>query len=103
MLDRYLPSNPRARAAVISIASVVLLLVFTQLVLPGRSGQRGTPAAVLFAGLCQGAALSITCVGIVLLYRTMRVINFAQVAMGVAGTILTFEFVQYTALPFPIA
>lgn len=103
MLDRYLPSNPRARAAVLSIASVVLLLVFTQLVLPGRSGSRGTPAAVLFAGLCQGAALSITCVGVVLIYRTMRVINFAQIAMGMAGTVLTFEFVQYTALPFPIA
>ena len=103
-IDRFLPKNPRARAMVLAAASVLLLLVFTQLVLPGRSDTgRGTPAAVLFAGLCQGAAAAITTVGIVLVYRTLRIINFSQVAMGIAGTILTFEFVQYTALPFPVA
>lgn len=102
-LDRFLPKDPRARAAVLTAGSLALLLLFTQLVLPGRSGVRGTPTAVLFAGMCHGAAAAIITVGIVLVYRTLRIINFSQVAMGVAGTILTFEFVQYTALPFPVA
>jgi branched-chain amino acid transport system permease protein len=103
MLDRFLPSNPRARAAVLAAASVVLLLVFTQLVLPGRGGGRGTPAAVLFAGLTKGVASAIIAVGVVLIYRTLRIVNFAQAAMGIAGTILTFEFLQYTDVPFPLA
>jgi branched-chain amino acid transport system permease protein len=103
MLERYLPKNPRARALVLSVATIVLLLVFTQLVLPGRGGGRGTPAAVLFDGFVQGACAAITTVGIVLVYRTMRIINFAQAVMGTAGAILVFEFAQYTSLPFPLA
>ena len=103
MLERFLPADRRLRALVLSVATVALLLVLTQLVMPGRGGGRGTPAAVLFDGFVKGCAAAITTVGIVLIYRTMRIINFAQVAMGIAGTILVFELTQFTAVPFPIS
>ena len=102
-LERFLPKNRVARAAVIAAVALVAVLVFTQLLMPGRGDGRGTPAAVLFAGLCKGAAAAVVTVGIILIYRTLRIVNFAQVAMGSAGTILTFEFLQYTDVPFPIA
>ena len=102
-VDRFLPKNRTARAAAITAITLVAVLIFTQLLMPGRGDARGTPAAVLFAGLCKGAAAAIVTVGIVLLYRTLRIVNFAQVAMGIAGTILTFEFLQYTEVPFPLA
>ncbi|HEX4904857.1 MAG TPA: ABC transporter permease [Acidimicrobiales bacterium] len=102
-MDRFLPKNRMARAAVITAITLVAVLIFTQLLMPGRGDARGTPAAVLFAGLCKGAAAAIVTVGVVLLYRTLRIVNFAQVAMGIAGTILTFEFLQYTEVPFPAA
>lgn len=97
-LSRLLPSDPRARRALIAVATTVALLLLTQL---GFSG--GTPAALLFSGLCVGAATAVTTSGIVLVYRTLRIINFSQVALGVAGTILTFELVQFTPVPFPVA
>jgi branched-chain amino acid transport system permease protein len=71
--------------------------------MPGRGGGRGTPAAVLFDGFVKGCAAAITTVGIVFVYRTMRIVNFAQVAMGVAGAILVFELSQFTSVPFPIS
>lgn len=102
-MTRLLPSNPRLRTVALWAAAIVALLAFTQLGISGRGGDRGTPAAVMFAGLAQGASAAITAAGLVLIYRTLRVINFAQAAMGVAGALLTFEFLQFTEVPFPIA
>lgn len=104
MLDRLLPRDPRARTATIAVAAVVLLLVFTQLVLPGTGGGgRGTPMAVLFKGVVQGTVTALTAAGIIVLFRTLRIVNFAQSALGVAGATLVFSFVQFTSVPFPIA
>lgn len=102
-MTRFLPENPRLRALVLWLAATVALLLVTQLVMAGRGGSRGTPTAILFAGLCQGAAAAITTVGLILVYRTLRIVNFAQGAMGVAATILTFEFLQFTDVPFLVA
>lgn len=63
----------------------------------------GTPAAILFAGLVVGMVNALTATGIVLVYRTTRVINFAQTAIGAAGAALCFELIQLTPVPFPIA
>lgn len=86
-------------------AVVIVLLAFTQFVLPGSRGSttRGTPAAILFTGLVTGLVGSLTAAGLILVYRTARIINFAQTAIGVAGATLVFDFVQLTAVPFPIA
>jgi branched-chain amino acid transport system permease protein len=80
-----------------------LLLVFTQFMLPGAGGSRGTPAAILFRGAVYGMVSSLTACGIILIYRTQRVVNFAQTAIGAAGATLTFQFLQFTPVPFPIA
>lgn len=97
-VDRFLPSDPRARKAVFAAAITVVLLLVTQL-----GFTDGTSAALLFSGLCVGAATAVTASGLVLLYRTLRIINFSQVAIGVAGAILTFELIQFTPVPFPVA
>src|SRR5947208_496406 len=80
------------------------IALYTQVLLPGAGGAgRGTPGAILFRGVVFGLVNALTAAGIILVYRTLRVINFAQTAIGAAGAILTFEFVQYTKVPFPIA
>ena len=82
----------------------MVIALYTQILLPGAGGAgRGTPGAILFRGLVFGLVNALTAAGIILVYRTLRVINFAQTAIGAAGAILTFNFVQYTAVPFPIA
>jgi branched-subunit amino acid ABC-type transport system permease component len=103
-MDRYLPQNPRLRAAIGYVAAFALTLLFTQLILPGKpGGGRGTPFAILFQGLCAGFANALPAVGMILLFRTLRIINFAQTAIGVAGAVLVWEFTQFTEVPFPVA
>ena len=99
------PEVTGARRAVLGWAlSVMAIALYTQVLLPGAGGiGRGTPGAILFRGLVFGLVNALTAAGIILVYRTLRVINFAQTAIGAAGAILTFDFVQYTKVPFPIA
>lgn len=94
-----------ARTALFCAITAVVVVVFTQVVLPGRIGaeSRGTPAAILFTGLVLGLVNSLTAAGMILVYRTTRVINFAQTAIGVAGATLVFDVVQLTPIPFALA
>lgn len=100
-LARLLPKG-RLRGPAIGVIAFVLCLLYTQL-LPGNGNTRGTPTAILFLGLVHGLIISLTAAGLVLIYRTLRIINFAQTAIGFAGAVLTFEFLRYTPLPFPLA
>ena len=94
-----------ARRTVVGWAlAAMVIALYTQILLPGAGGTgRGTPGAILFRGIVFGLVNALTAAGIILIYRTLRVINFAQTAIGAAGAILTFDFVQYTKVPFPIA
>ena len=102
-MNKFLPTDRRARAAIFATAAVVLTLVLTQFVFTGRGSAQGTPAAVLFQGLASGLVLALPACGVVLLFRSLRIVNFAQTALGIGGAILIFEFIQFTPVPFPIA
>lgn len=102
-MNKFLPQDRRARAAIFATAAVVVTLILTQFVFAGRGSGQGTPAAILFAGLASGLVLALPACGIVLLFRSLRIVNFAQTAIGIAGAILVYEFIQYTPVPFPIA
>jgi branched-chain amino acid transport system permease protein len=102
MLGRLIP-HPKVRAAAVGVGLYVLLVLTTQFLLPGAQGGRGTPAAVLFTGLVFGSLNALTAAGLVLVYRSNRIINFAQTALGAAGGQLTFQLLQLTKTPFLIA
>ncbi len=78
----------RFSSIAIALAATGLALVVTQFVLPGTDGG-GTPAAILFQGFVVGVLNALTAVGIVLIYRSHRIINFAQAALGVGGGVFT--------------
>jgi branched-chain amino acid transport system permease protein len=104
MARTLLPTNPRARAALFAVASTAGLLVITQFVMPGRGGgQRGTPTALLFTGLVTGLVTSLYAVGLVLVYRTLRIINFSQGLIGSAGAQICVNCLVYTKVPFVAA
>jgi branched-chain amino acid transport system permease protein len=91
----------RLRTVLLGAIPLVVLLVITQFVLPGKvGGGRGTPAAILFQGLITGLLIALSAVGVVMLYRTLRVVNFAQGAMGVLGIVFVSLGIQFTNLPF---
>ncbi|MDQ1515173.1 MAG: hypothetical protein QOE80_1003, partial [Actinomycetota bacterium] len=52
---------------------------------------RGLPPGVVLLGVVLGSLTALTAMGLVLVYRAARVINFAQVAVGSAAAALTFE------------
>jgi ABC-type branched-subunit amino acid transport system ATPase component/ABC-type branched-subunit amino acid transport system permease subunit len=58
---------------------------------------------IVFEGLIQGLAISVITVGVILVYRASRIINFAVGNMGVIGaTLLSLLVVQYH-VPFWVA
>jgi branched-chain amino acid transport system permease protein len=82
----------------------VAVLLVTQFVLPGSGGGgRGTPAGVLFSGLVVGALNGLTAIGLVLIYRTSRVINFAQAGLGAFGAIFTYNLIIVYHVPYGLA
>ncbi|MGH2813113.1 MAG: hypothetical protein ACRDI1_10445, partial [Actinomycetota bacterium] len=89
--------------ALAALAIVVELIVVTTLLPAAGSAQRGAPLPIVFQGVIFGLISGLTAAGIVLIYRSMRVINFAQTAIGGAGFALFFNFVVLTPVPFPIA
>ncbi|MGQ0434045.1 MAG: ABC transporter permease subunit [Microthrixaceae bacterium] len=103
-LRSWLDDHPREAPVVVGAALVLALLITTQLVFPGDpSPARGTPVAVVVRGFIFGFVASLYAVGIVLVYRTMRFVNFAQGAFGVVGMTLLTYMVVFTPVPFPIA
>lgn len=92
------------RRLLIAVVAGVVVLGFTQLVLPGGSGPaRGTPTAVLFNGLVNGAHSALTAIGIVLIYRTSRIINFSQAAVGAVGAIFAYNLIIAHDLNYALA
>ena len=79
------------------------MLVSTQVLFPGQGAGRGTPAAILFRGAVLGVTAALTAAGVVLVYRAIRIVNFAQASIGAGGGTLTFLFLQYTEVPFLLA
>jgi branched-chain amino acid transport system permease protein len=104
MVARAAAGTDRGRTALLCAVVLAATLGLTQLVLPGApGGGRGTPAAILFRGLVAGLIVSLQAVGLVVVYRTLRIVNFAQLGLGVPAAVLLVQFMQYTAVPFPIA
>ena len=52
---------------------------------------RGLPPGIVLLGVVLGSLTALTAMGLVLVYRAARVINFAQVAIGSAAASLTLE------------
>jgi branched-chain amino acid transport system permease protein len=87
----------------ILLGAVVATLVITLLLVPNKEGGRGVPTAILFQGLVQGLIAAVLAAGLVLIFRTSRIINFAAIALGAPGGLLAFELIRFTSCPFPLA
>lgn len=90
------------RGAIFTVSLTAALLVFTQFLLPpGDEG--GTPAGILFLGFTVGLVNALVAAGIVLIYRTSRIINFAQGALGAVGGLFAFNYTVISGWPYLLA
>lgn len=103
MVARLLPPRSRQRTTLMTAGVVALLLIVTQFVLPGAGAGRGTPGAIVFFGSVLGLINALTAVGIILVYRSNRIINFAQTAIGASGSIFAYNLMTALNWPFPLA
>jgi branched-chain amino acid transport system permease protein len=96
--------DPRVRAIALTVIATGLVIVLTQIVLPGTGNHgRGTPLAILFDAFVTGLLNALAAVGIVLIYRSHRIINFAQAALGAGGGVFTANLISLSHWNFFLA
>jgi branched-chain amino acid transport system permease protein len=84
----------RARAASFGPALVIVLV--QQVLFPMSSG-------LFVRGLIIGALTALIALGMALVYRANRIINFAQAHMGYAPALLAFLLMDETGMPYGLA
>lgn len=90
-------SSPAARWAV-GIAALGLVWLLAALLLPN-----GAPPEIVLQGAMYGSANALTAVGLILIWRSNRVINFAQVAIGGLAGGIGIQLFQQSGLPYFLA
>ncbi len=58
----------------------------------------GLPLGVVLQGIVLGSLTGLSALGLVLVYRSSRVVNFAQAALGSAASVLAIQLFQHEAL-----
>ncbi|HVV75413.1 MAG TPA: branched-chain amino acid ABC transporter permease/ATP-binding protein [Mycobacteriales bacterium] len=98
------------RNAALAAGLLAAALLFVELVLPhtihvpGTASHRWqTPASVLVLGLATGLAYGLLGVGLVLIYRSNRIINFAHGQMGAFGAVIFVLLVTKAHFPYWVA
>jgi ABC-type branched-subunit amino acid transport system ATPase component/branched-subunit amino acid ABC-type transport system permease component len=81
------------RSAARTAAGVLAVLVFVEILYPA-------PSAILFLGLVLGSLSALVAMGLVLIYRANRVVNFAQGDMGAVASVLAASLYVGPKLPF---
>lgn len=94
--------NERLKSTIIGAGAVLFVVVLAQVILPAGSDQ-STPGAIYFEAVIFGLLNALVAAGIILVYRSARILNFAQGAMGALGGTFTFYLVQLNGWPYIVA
>ncbi len=79
-----------------SYGPAIAIVVVQQVVFPAPSG-------IVVRGLVVGGLTALVALGMALVYRANRIINFAQADLGLAPTVLTFLLLEQSGVPYPVA
>ncbi|WP_436795895.1 ABC transporter permease [Actinospongicola halichondriae] len=77
-------------------APPIAIILFQQIVYP-------LPLGVLTRGVLVGAVTSLIALGMALIYRSNRIVNFAQGDLGAAPAVLVFLLLTEWGWPYPVA
>lgn len=88
--------NPHAKVGMVAFAGTMVFLIFVGFLFPA-------PPSILFLGAITGSLNALIALGIVLVYRANRIINFATGDIGAFGGVLAVLLVQGPGVPFLLA
>ena len=97
-MTALLAANRRARGAPAWLVTVVLAWILAGHLLPN-----GAPVGVAVLGLVIGGLTSLTAMGLVLVYRSSRIVNFAQAEIGGLAASVAVVMVVGWKLPYLVA
>ena len=95
MLARAMRQRPAARPGVAAVAVMTAAIVVVRLV-----DGNPAPPAFLFRAVLTGCSNALLAAGLVLVYRSARIVNFAQAALGAIAGYLAFMLSALVGLPF---
>jgi branched-chain amino acid transport system permease protein len=83
-------------AALRSYGPAIAIVAVQQVLFPA-------PAGIVVRGLVVGGLTALVALGMALVYRANRIINFAQADLGLAPTVLAFLLIDQSGLPYVVA
>src|SRR5688500_2140953 len=90
------PLLDRLRPLSASFGPALLILLAQQVLFP-------TSAGIVLRGLVLGGLTAMIALGMAMVYRANRIINFAQADLGLAPAVAAFLLVTESGLPYPLA
>jgi ABC-type branched-subunit amino acid transport system ATPase component/ABC-type branched-subunit amino acid transport system permease subunit len=90
--------HPAVRAGAWALGAALVLVVVFHLLLP-----RQVPYGILLYGVVTGSTYSLTAIGLILVYRANRIINFALPEIGVFGAVLFENLIRASGWPWAAA
>ena len=81
-------------------SAVALYLLW---VLIDNGTAKGLPPGILVLGIVTGSLYGLNALGIVLIYRANRIVNFAQAELGSVAAVTTIELVRVAHVPYFLA
>jgi ABC-type branched-subunit amino acid transport system ATPase component/ABC-type branched-subunit amino acid transport system permease subunit len=88
--------NDQVRSLLRSLGPAIAIVVAQLVIFP-------MPAGIFVRGLVVGALMALLALGMALVYRANRIINFAQSYMGFAPALLAFLLMEESGLPYGLA
>ena len=94
--ERPPAGDTRMRGVAQSVGPAVAILVAQLVLFPA-------PAAIVLQGFIVGGLTALVALGMALIYRSNRILNFAQADLGFAPTVVAFLLLTESGVPYPLA
>jgi branched-chain amino acid transport system permease protein len=91
-------ADSSGRRAAVAVGAVVATAAALEALLPGP-----LHGGVVARGVLAGCVNALLATGLIVVWRSARIVNFAQAAMGAAASYLCYALVQFIHVPFLIA
>ena len=83
-----------------ALVALAVAAVLAALATAGRFAPRGLPSGIVGLGLVLGSLNSLVALGLVLVYRAGKYVNFAQGGIGAAGAVITGKLIVVNDFPY---